>query len=602
MFIENVLGTPTFKYEAVSHVWGNAVEREFTWFPAKTLFLNENQQKHKLIRNWLAEKVMLWIDIISIAQDGEAKLSQINNMDKIYQNAVNTRIILESSSLKIKFEKIIYLVDSLKDFAAPGSNSGSDHIGDSKYTPFTDKVIVLIELLNDVLSGTNFRSRLWTLQEEIFSQSKSYYVIDDDGLECAVFSASRFLQSLCAAFDDILESSASYKGWNTAWILGYSSALIAEVCALFGRNAIIYWCDAHATLGSSLIRTLAGRIDTYGLCGYDILQEDSSWLRLVRETILDPNYTGDDFSRTTLKAVTVGSLVEWTQKHASDNIATLKYDFDATWKKHFENYTRKCSVYKDHFFAAAKVLCIDLHGINYEISTSDAMKIWNSWLLSFGKLPLKTFSSDKLSKDFAIARDWWFELHIKERTKNFYPDYIEEDDLASSDLAKHYKFRDDLAYPTRNMIQPISSPNFFPKVFASQYLRFDDSNQGDPVDFYDIFEAHEVTIITLDGKNMKFSITVSPGYKLYEKIERSGACGILKAEHITGTPYTIWIRNKKDTDRIQQYLLVIGEYFQTMVLFACCNPNFEQLLPLVVTKREHISAAKKKKLYPIGFL
>ncbi|KAJ3347437.1 hypothetical protein HDU83_002087 [Entophlyctis luteolus] len=181
------------RYSAVSHVWGSPTMKKIThvWGIATPDYveINANSAKHAAIRWLYGRRERVWMDIFNNNQHDKKVISaQVAVMDILYGRSACCYIILECARAAMNFNKLMERAAgrmSLPTVLLPAENANDWEIHHYLIDCGADE---WEDHLNDLLEGTVYRSRVWTLQEEIVSKNKVVILAYEENSEVIILS------------------------------------------------------------------------------------------------------------------------------------------------------------------------------------------------------------------------------------------------------------------------------------------------------------------------------------------------------------------------------------------------------------------------------
>ncbi|KAJ3031808.1 UNVERIFIED_CONTAM: hypothetical protein HDU68_012314 [Siphonaria sp. JEL0065] len=239
-----------FPYSVVSHVFGAATLRGIThmWgvrMPEKVQ-INRNTAKRAFIRWLYAREEKVWMDIFNNNQHDMRVLSkQVAVMDILYARSERCYIILECAKAATNFNKLLNSVKFTESTIFPNKSLLRNENILVKPTQTGDEwelKHVLLECsdkdwdiaLEQLLKDTNYRTRVWTMQEELLSKNKVIVIAYPENDCVYLVSHKRFpvyydlsvvTTEKLKECDFLYEDAIKYRAMND---LGYDSSSIKK--------------------------------------------------------------------------------------------------------------------------------------------------------------------------------------------------------------------------------------------------------------------------------------------------------------------------------------------------------------------------------------
>ncbi|KAJ3063888.1 hypothetical protein HDU98_000352 [Podochytrium sp. JEL0797] len=170
--------SPDLPYSIVSHVWGATVKgitHMWNVEMPQVIEVNRNPAKHAALHWLYSRKERVWMDIFNTNQhDKRVQSAQVAVMDILYARAERCYIVLECNQAATNLNKLLDSVPRRNQTESTlleenGSAWGIRHVlvdcgngGDEEWE----------RCLNVLLDKTEYRGRVWTMQEEMVSHDK----------------------------------------------------------------------------------------------------------------------------------------------------------------------------------------------------------------------------------------------------------------------------------------------------------------------------------------------------------------------------------------------------------------------------------------------
>ncbi|ORY42312.1 hypothetical protein BCR33DRAFT_307391 [Rhizoclosmatium globosum] len=228
------------KYSVVSHVWGRDTVKNVThmWGVKMPDYvtINRNLSKRIFMRWLYSRDERVWMDIFNNNQhDKRVQSAQVAVMDILYARAERCYLVVECPQAGLNFDKAL---EKFSHSRLPLIVTGSEL--DIQPVIFHDD---WSEVLEFVLNKTEYRGRVWTLQEELVSKNKVLVIAPED-YDAVYIASSSFDQDLIPNYErltkeKLAECSELYKNalrYRKTGDIGYNPATIRAQTLIQLRN------------------------------------------------------------------------------------------------------------------------------------------------------------------------------------------------------------------------------------------------------------------------------------------------------------------------------------------------------------------------------
>ncbi|KAI8818862.1 hypothetical protein BJ741DRAFT_715989 [Chytriomyces cf. hyalinus JEL632] len=414
-----IVGIPAAceEYEVISHVWGKV---EMMTVCERRLLLNANMLKRSLLFGILLEsqrrkspfkpKAPVWMDIVSIDQNSEAdKSAQVNVMHLIYAKASVTHIVIEDRG---NFAQLIDgIVSSIRECEAVvnGVHEGLASSAETNPTITTAKVYGgiperiagLCTLLDNLMAGTEYMSRVWTAQELILSRNKKFYAYASAQRGWIVLSASY----LTSVFMTLCAKEETFSGTERVFFSGYVSALAASIVSLFGPAAFSDLLAACAINHPPVLHVYA-KCATSAVTGSSLLNDATGWLDLIAHAhspkLLMATWEGYDPANAPQRNYLVN---ESNGFECGGYTYSSSLAFDSAF-----GTQRLASRTEDYWWAVGRLIGLQLTW-SYTLAVEKQLELWIQLLIENGFLNLAEWGKAPL--DAHQTQRWAYKYEMK---------------------------------------------------------------------------------------------------------------------------------------------------------------------------------------------
>ncbi|KAJ3263502.1 hypothetical protein HDU77_010530 [Chytriomyces hyalinus] len=398
-----IVGIPSAysNYDVVSHVWGY-IPSEVT-VCGKHLLLNANVQKRSLlfapenqdrkIEPPFRPVAPVWMDIVSMNQNSSTdKNAQLKVMDKIYAHASIAHIVIEDAGdFAQQIDGIVLSITNC-EAVVNGVNDGLGRsvkkhptITTSKvYGGIPERIASICSLLDKVMVGTKYMTRIWTAQEFVLSRNKKFYAYDHvQGawtVLCAPYLKSVFM-TLCAKEE-------TFSGHERIFFSGYVSALAASIVSLFGSAAFSDLL-AECAINHPHVLRVYDQCATSAVTGSSLLNDTAGWLDLIAHAY-SPELLMSAWNEYDPAGAPQRDYL--VNEHNGFKCGVYTYSSNLAFDTAFGS-GRSASRTVDYWWGVARLLGLELTW-SYDLAVEKQLELWIQLLIEKGFLNLAEWGRD----------------------------------------------------------------------------------------------------------------------------------------------------------------------------------------------------------------